>query len=803
MLLFNNNQTYIIFISQPPEDTDEVLKSRKIRAAERAKSYRQRKQNDATFKEKERERKQEYRRRKKETSTEEEKIRQREQSRIRQQRYNENKKQKLEDEENDVHTDKPTKKALTRREHMKIKDYWREKKREQRAHMSAQKKRRVREKERARYARRKASKTPSTLAVFSTASTVASTEASPTMASSISPDAITSTPPQSSTLLSASAMKQRAYRVKKGMPKSPEKFAQVMGHIIMNATPRKKNFLRKVGISNSPKKNHELYSKSIIETMAKIKEKRQESWLAVKRCLVASMKSTSKAKNFKKMSEDTGLSYRFLKKYTTSEVNDLTELQRKKRQDCLNNEIIEKVHDHFETSASYVPDKKAVSRKTLESKKVLDKPVTKVYDEFKQNNPDIKISESKFSKLRPGNVKTTHHKRLYQSMCEYCTNAKLKMEAMNTACERAGAQGCKINEVDKLVEITVCPKQEGDKYHRKECLNRDCDHCGVNRLDTLYEPINAAHAAEEHEVTWRHWANVEYCQPGKRPSTRKTLLTKTTGLVELKDALKQDISTLSSHLLNANWQKNCFHNLSKKVPENSVVVHMDFSENYATFYQQEISSAHWMKNLVTVHPIVAFYSCRECGNAARTVMDVLVFLSDDNNHDHHAVQTFVETTVRFLKEDRHVQFDYLYEFTDGCSSQYKSRGPFVDISFGTSDFEIKRERFFFGSCHGKGPCDGAGGIVKTAARMAVIRGDAIITDAKTMYNYLKTKLTRKTKIQNFCNHSRREFFLVEVNRDRPDRAIKSSIKGTRKLHSVRGITPGVIQTRSLGCVCSY
>jgi len=229
--------------------------------------------------------------------------------------------------------------------------------------MSAQKKRRVREKERARYARRKASKTPSTLAVFSTASTVASTEASPTMASSNSPDAITSTPPQSLTLLSASAMKQRAYLVKKEMPKSPDKFAQVMGHIIMNATPRKKNFLRKVGISNSPKKNHELYSKSIIETMAKIKEKRQESWLAVKLCLVASMKSTNKAKNFKKMSEDTGLSYRFLKKYTTSEVNDLTKLHRKKRQDCLNNEIIEKVHDHFETSASYVPDKKAVCKK--------------------------------------------------------------------------------------------------------------------------------------------------------------------------------------------------------------------------------------------------------------------------------------------------------------------------------------------------------------------------------------------------------------------------------------------------------
>ena len=145
-----------------------------------------------------------------------------------------------------------------------------------------------------------------------------------------------------------------------------------------------------------------------------------------------------------------------------------------------------------------------------------------------------------------------------------------------------------------------------------------------------------------------------------------------------------------------------------------IVVHMDFSENYSTFYQEEIGSAHWMKNLITIHPLVAFYRCPTCDDDTSLVMDVLIFISDDNQHDHHAVQAFYALAIKFLKETRGISFDRVFEFTDGCASQYKLRGPMVDLSFGFKDFAIVRERICFGSCHGKGPCDTAGGVVKTA-----------------------------------------------------------------------------------------
>lgn len=701
---------------------------------------------------------------------------------MRQRRYNENKKRKLEDIDN-IQTEqvsKKAKKALTRKEHTKVKLYWKEKKREQRANMSAQKKRRVRERERLRYAKLKLSK-----------------PAAPHSSTSLP-----STPPKSLSMLSVSAKKQQAYRVKKGLPTSPNKFAQVMGHIIMNTTPRKKASLKTIGISSSPMKGNRLdYAKAIKETMATLKGKRQDRWVAVKRCLVMSLKSTKKARNFKQMSSETGIGYKFLRRYSNlSEIKDLNQLQRKKRDDCVDGEIIAKVTDHFASSSSFVPDKKAVNKKTMESKKVLDEPVSKVYENFKEKNPNMQLSLSKFSKLRPANIQTTRSKRLYQSMCEYCTNGKLKREALNKACDRVGIPNCKVKHNSDLIAITACPKQDGE-FHPMQCIRRDCEHCGVQKLDIYYEPlVNAMH---NEAISWNYWTTVEYSPPGKKSSKRKTLLTNTTSITELINALKDDCKYLATHLLNACWQKNNFQELSKHVPANSVIMHLDFSENYSTFYQQEISSAHWMKNLVTVHPIVVFYNCSECGESALPVMDVLVFLSDDTTHDHHAVQTFMQETVRFLKEDREVQFQSIYEFTDGCSSQYKSRGPLADISFGVTDFATRRERHFFGSCHGKGPCDGAGGVVKTAARMAVIRGEAIITDARTMYTHMKAKLNRTMKIQNMCNHSRRHFFLVDsINRDRPERILKTSVKGTRKLHSVRGITPGVVCTRNLGCVCS-
>ena len=62
---------------------------------------------------------------------------------------------------------------------------------------------------------------------------------------------------------------------------------------------------------------------------------------------------------------------------------------------------------------------------------------------------------------------------------------------------------------------------------------------------------------------------------------------------------------------------------------------LDFAEN-----QDEIQSAHWAVNQVTVHPIVVYYSCADC-TIQHVVQEAVVIISEDLKHDGHAVQHLV------------------------------------------------------------------------------------------------------------------------------------------------------------------
>ena len=607
------------------------------------------------------------------------------------------------------------------------------------------------------------------------------------------------------------SIKQKAYRMRKQLPKSPKKFASVLGHLVRNATPRKATALKDIGLSDnmaSCKKKLEVFTSSLKQSLVRLKNKRQHKWNVAKRIFAYNLKNVRKAKVYKMMSTELGIDYKFLRKYASMEVEedeDMNKLMsRKKRKDSLKPETLDRVSQFFTSSATHVPDKKAVDKRTLESKMVLGETVTKVYQNFKKEYPESQVSLSQFHKLRPRNVKPNRQQKLYQSRCEYCTNSKLKLEAINRLCDRQKLKGCKIPDNHILIDLTLCEKDPQTENHKQyTCVTRECDLCGSGNIKRHLQPL-IDRTNEEH-VTWTYWTSVPYTSghgENSKQSTRKTLESKTEPVTQLIDELMVDAHSLAKHLFVAEWQKECFNTLSKTIPQESIVMHLDFSENYSTFFQNEVSSAHWVKNLVTVHPLVVFYNCPSCDGVTHPVMDVLIFLSNDTKHDHHAVHEFMSRAVRFLKEERDVQFSKIYEFTDGCASQFKSRGPFADISFCEEDWGVKRERYYFGSCHGKGPSDAAGGVTKTAARMAVIRGEAIITDARSMYAYLHGKLRRGKTIENICNHSRREFFLVDkINRNRPEREICTTVKGTRNFHGVRGLSPGVICVRDLACTC--
>ena len=91
------------------------------------------------------------------------------------------------------------------------------------------------------------------------------------------------------------------------------------------------------------------------------------------------------------------------------------------------------------------------------------------------------------------------------------------------------------------------------------------------------------------------------------------------------------------------------------------------------------------------------------------------------------------------------------------ASQYKSKMPFADVSFGVEDHGLTIERHFFGSRrngrHGKGPSDGEGGVVKSGATRAIKNEQMMITDAASFQMFGEELMRKEQHVSDKCVHS--------------------------------------------------
>ena len=278
-------------------------------------------------------------------------------------------------------------------------------------------------------------------------------------------------------------------------------------------------------------------------------------------------------------------------------------------------------------------------------------------------------------------------------------------------------------------------------------------------------------------------------------------------VAELMEELKDEVVFLAQHLFRANWQVKRFESMrtSHPFPPATVGMVLDFAKNFTCTFQDEVQAAHWHHEQVILHPIVSYYQCTQ-DECEETVTESMVFISNDKNHDHHAVFQFTREALRHLTDVRQLPVQHVIQWTDGCSAQYKSKGPFSDISCALTDFACTLEQNFFGSRHGKGPSDGESAVVKHHATTTIKAGAATICDAKYLFDYCKqSKLHKQPEAQaQACKtHFFCSFFWVkstDIVRQR-NRPVKT-LKGTRSLHRVKCVEQNVILTRNLSCFCN-
>jgi hypothetical protein len=606
-----------------------------------------------------------------------------------------------------------------------------------------------------------------------------------------------------------SAKRQALRRLRRSTPKDPTKFAEVIKTLLEKAPREYKDALNEMGVTSRPNSNtHQNGASLERETLKKVvkslRSLKSQPARAARMMVSAHILHKYKHRGAVKM----GLTTRYQKKLATMKeggdhIIAMKLAKRKKRPDALPDATVQSIEDFYRRpdNAREIPDKRVVKRDLL-GRMVLEKKIANLHKEWCNENRDNKVSLAKFALLRPDTVIPLKRSPHEQCLCETCVNVEHILEPLLKACREHQLTQLPVKQIFEskyaVVAEWLCKpeKPEENSFPKLQCIEGNCQTCGAGHFETKLKPLTDV--AGDDTATWQQWCQGTYTGKDGVVKKKKTLVTNSGTIREVVSMLQKRLPNFTMHIFVSNWQHKAYRKMTDQLIDNKndAMAVMDFAENYTMTFQKEIQSAHWMKSMVTVHPIVYTYVCHE-PECKQIMRDVLIIVSDDLKHDSHAVQAFRNESIRYLKK-KMPNLMKLTEWTDGCAAQYKSKGPFVDLSFGKQDYGIEVERNFFGSGHGKGPCDGEGGIVKQGVKLQVLSTKAVVRNAKEFFTLCSE--SELTKGGGHPEHFSRTFKYISseiIVRDRPAREVKQAVRGTQKIHSIQPVSTGNLKVRDL------
>ena len=414
------------------------------------------------------------------------------------------------------------------------------------------------------------------------------------------------------------------------------------------------------------------------------------------------------------------------------------------------------------------------------------------YRIFKLENPETKVSFSKFHSLKPKNIRAVSKTPLISSLCCYCQNVSLKLQAMN--CPGLSSEY-------QLFNQFTCKKEAGNILRKVECMKKtckDCKHFGRKLREYVSERIDI-----RKEILYLSWKTKTFETNSGKKSVRRVLKS-TRGTIEecLNELIKEDLeSTLKrcnffEHFYGQIYQIKMYKSCHKNLQPGEAMMIQDFSRNRDVFYQSEIKSSYWTRKQVTMHPTVIYFKDMEGSSHRR----VLTHLSDVTLHNAHVVHYITKDCIEYLREHfPNIEWIKVIMWSDGCCSQYKGKHSFLYLNKLQNIFpEIKFQRNYFGSEHGKGESDAETGIFSRQIRDAVKSEASVLSNANQMCEFL-IKNNKEDRVFRIFTEADLEPIYEDF------RGVNvSTLEGkcTRSLHQIMPTNKkGLLKIRPFSCFC--
>ena len=270
----------------------------------------------------------------------------------------------------------------------------------------------------------------------------------------------------------------------------------------------------------------------------------------------------------------------------------------------------------------------------------------------------------------------------------------------------------------------------------------------------------------------------------------------------------KQLENMSLHQFFKIWQLRNFNLTVNSLQRGQVLFVHDFQQNLLLLTQDATSGSHWDNPQLTIHPTAVLYRCSKCDEL---VKEDIIHITMDKDHDKHAVNQFIASTIDHLKK-KDVTINEIIEFTDHASSQYKSKFTFYYMTL----LDVPCTRHYFGVKHGKGPSDRVGANFKRKIRSAVKAGK-ILLNANSVEDYCRENFDRQIECcgsdehyvnERYINEKQNPHSLFQVYNHRKIRRPKKELnvkqlKGSRDyLHVICNTgVKGVVEYRNFDCGC--
>ena len=148
-------------------------------------------------------------------------------------------------------------------------------------------------------------------------------------------------------------------------------------------------------------------------------------------------------------------------------------------------------------------------------------------------------------------------------------------------------------------------------------------------------------------------------------------------------AIKKKIAEFHLQVMRLKNQYTQLRHLKDILPDRDITIQMDFAEDYRCRSQQEVQSAYWSPEQVTIHPIVFYY--KEGGKLFHKSMAVI---SDESKHDAGTIFAILQKTIPYIKSNVEI-LNQVHYGTDSPTSKYRNETIFSIVSRHKEHFSVK------------------------------------------------------------------------------------------------------------------